>query len=300
MADMVTLRNLTKQELPVPGTAGELVFGAAGSERAEIALTPEMADTVIAVYGKKRFEVVDVGSIAATFVPKEKPKTVWVANVTGNPDAPATVKAGKMKNRQTGLIEEVTVENVNRQPRTIHMEMIGEQGKYTDKHGNDQGYTKFPKIIEIPPYQRRELEAHVGSWIVRRDNMAPPHERGAVIKSRDHVDFEPSVDWSIDELHEYLGYVDPVCQKTGLCGPSEAALVKKHKGLKLEMEKRRVKLEALKRLHFRLSDPKYRLPTQKEFADYMASRKTGAWTGPEVDEQDALGAFDELMEQQGA
>lgn len=288
--DMVTLRNLTKQELPVPGTAGEQVFGIAGTSEAELALDTATAEDVLELYGRERFEIVDIGAIAATYVPEVVPQTMWVANMTGNPDAPSVVDAGKMKNRETNLVEVVRVENVNRQPRPIRMEMKGAQGSYKDGEGNNQGYIALPTIVEIPAYQRRELDIPIAKWMINRDNMAPVHERGALMKSRDHGEFEPNADWTIDELHAYLGYVDPMARKQGLCAPDEATLESKFTGKKLEAQKRQVKLKAMKRLHFRLADPKYRLPSEQEFQSYMKSRETGEWTDASGD-QEILDAF---------
>ena len=181
--EMVTLRNLRSHELVVPGTGGELVFGARGTNEAELALDPQTAEDCLDRYGRDAFDYVDLGSISSVYTPPEKPATVWIANMTGNPDAPQVVAAGKMKNRETGLVEEVKVENVNKASRPLRFVMKGAQGYYKDKDGIAQGYNKLPTVIEIPAHQRREVSKPIGQWILTRDALAPAHERGAVIKS---------------------------------------------------------------------------------------------------------------------
>ena len=61
--------------------------------------------------------------------------------------------------------------------------------------------------------------------------------------------------------------------------------------MKLAQAERQARLQVLKRLHFRLCDPKYRLPSRDEFEDFVASLETGEWTKDEGMDLDGFEAL---------
>jgi len=275
---MVTLRNLTEQEFPVPNT--EFSFGPAGSGREDLALPERMAVAVLTLYGSERFEKVELGDIGHVYKQDEAPTTMWVANITGNPDAPDVVTAGKRLDKNEGRMYDVKVENVNRQPRHIKYEKKGAQGHYVDRYGAPWGFNKLPTIIDLPPFKRRELVRPDAKWVLGPESGKAPYERGAIIQSRPRSDFEPDIKWSLDDLRAYLGYVDPAAKRDGLCGPAEEDLQKKYTVKKklqkdsFDMAVANAKKDLIKRLHFRVVDPKYRLPTKQEFELHRSGMST--------------------------
>lgn len=199
----------------------------------------------------------------------EMPKTIWVANMTGDPDAPKTIKKKEFVKRHWEVVE---YDNPTLHPRPLKEEALGEWVEFKDRGGFLSSDRKNGKVYELPPYRRLEMLAPQGDWFLSRCMNASEvdknnHRIPVAILSREPSDFEPDMEWNLDEMLAYLQYIDA----SAVRADSEADVVKKmrrRKNIKqteiedkIEEEKRL----CMKRLYFRLVDPKIPLPTRQEF-----------------------------------
>ena len=206
----------------------------------------------------------------------QQPDVVWVANMTGNPDAPDVIKAKLFFNRQWQMID---TENPKKKARPLVMHCDQGMRSYTAKDGALEALNLPKKEIKIPPYKRRALPINEAKWWLNRDAVSETHYRGQSIKSRPPTDFEPNArdidEWGLDDLRAYLRLLDPGAET----GRSQATVVteaKKRGHRKDEEVFAHVEEEkhlALKRIYFRLVDPRYPVPTKSEFLEFVHGAK---------------------------
>ena len=203
---------------------------------------------------------------------ESSPDIIWVANVTGNPDAPEEIKAKLFVNRQWQM---VATENPNKEPRPLSLKLDLGMREYTAKDGALEALNLGKKVIKVPPYKRRAMPANEAKWWLNRDATSEPHYRGASMKSRAPSMFEPkpeTVDeWSLDELRAYLQLLDPKAE-TGRSEDQVTKDAKKRNHRKPEEIRAHVEEEKsliMKRLYFRLVDPRYPIPTRRDFEEFM-------------------------------
>jgi hypothetical protein len=225
--------------------------------------------------------------LGAVWAPELQARTMWVANVTGNPDAPATVldrRYDKLSMRFT----EVEVPNPNRKARPIARELKGGHKQYTARDGGLVQESLPSKTWVVPTYRRVPMPEADGEWFLNRDAMCGP-SRGAVIRSRPRSDFEPDMTWQYEDMRNYARLVDPTMD----IGPDDAGIARavkaevdklafdeKWKPKKIEVELRERSKEALRkakqelfhRLYFRLVNPDYRLPTRAEYSEFVTGK----------------------------
>lgn len=196
---------------------------------------------------------------------------IWVANMSGDPDAPETVKVKKWHERQWSLVD---VPNPKKDPITVGRDLDLGMTAYTDASDHPAALNLGKKRIAVPPYNRRKLPLAIGEWFLERDGSQFPTMRGVCIKSRAPSTFEPNMQWNLDDMRLYLKLTDA----SAVEGPSEAACVRS--ATKGNVEPELVLFEAkalcMKRLHKRLVDPQYRLPNKKEFDSFKGSQVAGA------------------------
>lgn len=269
MAKLKRVRNVTgvSQSIVVKGQIVSL------GKQEEKQMDSDLADAFIERCAGVVVEVIDdFGAVADA--PK-KDKTVWVANVTGDPDAPDTVTTRIWKNKHW---EETDIKNPVKRPWLLKEEANGGMQEYTDKSGTLMALNLPTFWISLPAYRRIELEEGLANWFLgRQANGLPrtdPHIRKAIV-SRAPGNFEPDISWDLDELNMYLLLLDIDAVR----GPSEKAFkaqaYRGGRGRKaptdgeyqtmLDDQKRLV----MKRIYFRLVDPRFRLPDRKEFAEAM-------------------------------
>jgi hypothetical protein len=238
--------------------------------------------------------------LGAAWAPELQKKTIWVANMTGNPDAAPTVK-DRRYDRTSMKYQEVDVVNPNLKPHPISREMKGGHKQYTARDGGLVQEAVASKIWVIPQYRRVPMPEEAAEWFLNRDAMQGP-SRGAVIRSRERTAFEPDMSWQYNDMQNYARLVDPSMN----VGPSDAELAKTVKAevdllakehewtsRKIENELRergkealrRAKNELYQRLYFRLVNPDYPLPTRTEYNEFVTG-KTAA--DIEDDEFDAM------------
>ena len=201
---------------------------------------------------------------------------IWVANVTGNPDAPDKIKAKMFVDRRWQMVE---VDNPKKEPRLLSNKFDMGMKSYIAKDGALEALNLAKKTIQIPAYKRRALPANEAKWWLNREAMSEPHCRGCSIKSRPPTEFEPNPknvdDWSLDDLRAYLKLMDPGAEM----GRSESSVVseaKKRGHRKPEEISAHIEEEKYlitKRIYFRLVDPQYSVPTKSQFLEFVHGQK---------------------------
>lgn len=209
----------------------------------------------------------DFGS---TFAPELQNETVWVANMTGNPTAPEEVTVTKYtKNKRW---EPIKVINPNKQPRIIKREMKGGHRQHVAKDGGLVQESLPSTMHQVPPYRRVPMAKAIASWFLQRDGNGD-EARGAVIESRPPSPFEPDMNWPLAEMRAYLRLIDPLC-KLPIGDDELKSKAKKENWSEAEAKEklRQAKQDCLKLVYFRVVDPRYRLPSRKEFAEFYSGR----------------------------
>ncbi len=222
-----------------------------------------VADEFLAECGNFVREV----NIAQLYKETGKSDMVYLANMTGNPDAVASVKVKDLVSKgKWGMLER---DNPLKEARDLHWTMKGAQQEYQGPEGLE-GINTFPTTYQIPRYSRRAFPPNVARWITARDARNEPHYRGQVIESRP-VEWAPDITWDLDDITLFLQLCDP----KAVLGPTEAELAERD--AELGEDEKAIKLHeakelALQRVHFRISEPKYPLPKKKAFDAVKAKR----------------------------
>lgn len=206
--------------------------------------------------------VLDIGGIYSV----DSSDEVWVANMTGNPDAPPEVP---VKRSDKGRWYTTNVPNPNKPPRTVSRQMKRGMKEVMGRSGVE-ALNLLPKTIKVPAYKRIKMPKHIARWFLNRVSMSGTSD---CAKSRAPAAFEPDDTWALDDLRRFLQLTDSEAHlgatewklrsvKRG-SGPNGKALT--------DRAIREAKEMLLKRIYFRLVEPKYRLPTRQEFEEFRAA-----------------------------
>ena len=225
----------------------------------------EIANEFLAECGHQVREV----NIAQLYKEASSDKLVYLANMTGDPDASTSVKVKDVVSKgKWGMVDR---ENPLKTARDLVFQMKGPQQEYQGPEGLE-GLNVGPTIYNIPRYQRRAFPVHIARWILTRDARCEQHYRNQVIESRP-VEWAPDSDWDLDDIRLFLQLCDPSVN----LGPSESELTETY--ATLGEDEQLVKLYeakelALQRVHFRISNPQYSLPKKKQF-DAIQKKQAG-------------------------
>lgn len=192
---------------------------------------------------------------------------MWVANMTGNPDAPKTYPLRPRTNLRTGLtVAGGEIDNPKYNPHTIVRIMPGGEIFYQDANGFLASRVEGPTPYTIPPFKRVELPTPVAKWFVGRDRMSTPEVQGTCDYSRRPSAFEPDSRWPLNEMRAYLQLCDYRFTIAQL-GPLEEELVELHgRGNRaFDIAVKTAKQLCFKRLFFKLCDRNVVLPTRDQF-----------------------------------
>jgi hypothetical protein len=218
----------------------------------------------------------DFGTVAQA---TPEPKKIWVANVTGDPDAPDNIMVRQWIKKAWTT---VPIENTAKHAVALREWAEGPMVEYTARDGTLEALNMPGHYVTIPAYKRVEMEAHIANWFMDRTIMSAPKVTGGkrpvkAIFSRKPSQFEPDSSWELDEIVDYLCLVDPDAPEQ----KGEDELQENYKKAKLTEEEVDVRLgeakrEVLRRLYFRLVNPEFRLPTRKEFKAFQKTREIEA------------------------
>lgn len=183
--------------------------------------------------------------------------SIWVANVTGHPDAPETLPGKTVKDKQWVVCEQP---NPRKDARTLIMKAKGPMVEFIGKDGHLAAKNTLGKKYEIPAFRRRQFPSAIARWWLNREGAScaqGPHGETfpCVIRSRAPSNFEPDSSWELNDIRLYTR----LCDADAELGPSQEDLEKYGEDVVA------AKKLALKRLYFHLVDPQCVLPTQREF-----------------------------------
>lgn len=271
------------------GIAQSIVFGGK-----QLVLGPFAEEAFSADVAKKFLElrapvVVDTSdNLGEAYAPDIQASTVWIANITGNPDAPATIKE-KVWDARIRKRVLADVPNPNKEPRTLTRELKGGHHQYFGSDGKMWQETLPGKTISVPPFRRRPLPAAEAEWFIGRDQKSTGLTNPAVIRSRPQSDFEPDMKWKLDDMRVYFRLVAPDADlgpdAQTILNLAKAEVEKEGRKEKWGVEKidqeiqaraaeelRKAKQELFKRLYFYLVNPDYPLPTKAEYNEFVSGK----------------------------
>src|SRR3990167_2003202 len=131
---------------------------------------------------------------------KQGERTVWVANVTGNPHAKETVEVAK---RIDGHEVWSQIPNPHRKAQPLKFKMHQDQIWYGPQDDR-KCLNPAPFEIHIPPYERVQLSASMADTILNRSMfVAASEDKGKVKTCRAPGAFEPNSTWPLDDIRMY-------------------------------------------------------------------------------------------------
>lgn len=280
----MTLYNTTNDDLYVMDKGQQIFLPAYGEE----SFPNAMAESFLSKYPGKVVHATELQVGDQSVV--QKPRTIWIANMTGNPDCPELLDAKEWRKKSSGGPRDVEIPHPARAPRPLKEKMLGTWVERQDGYGNLTADRGPSRTLTVPPYQRVEMPYAQGRWFLRRVSAAAMSINSRqnfqlAIAARAPGEFEPNGSWDLDELRGYMRFID----RGAPLPDTEADIRKKLKKSKarqdeIEFRISKEKRELLKRLFFKVVNPDGpTLPSREEFMLYM-----NADLKPEVIEVDAM------------
>lgn len=223
-------------------------------------------------------EVAEVAEPGAAYMADPDTGLIWLANLTGDPDAPKTIKRKKRLPR--GEWEWVDDPNPLAEAIDVVRELDGGMREYDTADGlmaDNIGKSE----IRIPKYGRKPFPKDIANWMLQRDANAgwiSPNHRGRIGISRPKSTFEPDMGWALDDMRCYLTMLD----RNAVVGPKESVVKEQAAatGQDVNDSVREAKILCMKRLHHRVAKRDYRLISKAEFDTFKATFEND---GPAID-----------------
>jgi hypothetical protein len=204
---------------------------------------------------------------------------LWIANVTGNPDAPSMVQTRLFDSKLKRWVT-ADIENPIKAPRDLKEWAEGPMEEYTAKDGVAEALNHAGHYVRIPAFRRRQLDAGEVEWFMNRVSNAaraaniPGYPVSVAMISRAPSNFEPDTSWELNDIRMYLRLADP----DAIIGPSEEEVleqaakdgVEEYEWAQRMNDAKRLEM---KRVYFRLINPKYTLPTRATFNELKSRSK---------------------------
>jgi len=201
-------------------------------------------------------------------------KYVWLANATGNPNEPSTVRVQK-RNPDTGRTESVELDNPIKEPRMVVLSRPPYEEEYTTSSGTVRSRMITQSPVTMPPYGLLKIKANEADLLL--SELTNEFGKSLVKKARAIPEYVPQMDAEYSSMRSFaellLGAEHAVLKNA----PKESKLVAGRGDAKQKKQKVfEAKQELFESLWFLLIDPGVRLPTAAEFYSY--------YNGPDVDE----------------
>lgn len=204
----------------------------------------------------------DCGHAVREHVPMQMPELpgeeVWVANVSGSPFLPKTVRI-KNYDRQTREWKDTQTPNLAREAQPF----VGSFNLNQTPGGRNLGR----RPVEVPAHYRMAVPKALADWMIARCFHTIPENRGIMTLCRAPTDFEPTMGWDLDDVIIYGMMMEPLFH-TMYSVRSKSDL--KQDPVAIEAETRRL----LDLVFYYVVDPKYNLPTKTKFEAFK-KRKIG-------------------------
>jgi hypothetical protein len=199
---------------------------------------------------------------------------VWLANATGNPSEPATVRV-QHTNRETGRTELREMDNPIKDPRMVILTRPAYEEEYTTASGNVRSRMIAQSPVTLPPYGILKIKAVEADLLL--SELTNEFGKSLIKRARAIPEYVPQMDADYSAMRCFaellLGNDHPIVQKA----PKEGKLRTGRGAEKAKDQKVfEAKQELFESLWFFLVDPTVRLPTAAEFYSY--------YNGPDVDE----------------
>lgn len=272
-SEIVTVRNRINQPVSVIFNGKRVVIEAFE----EMSMPQLVANKFLEAHPNSVENTLD-DAFGASMTPQETPKTMWLANVTGNPDAPESFKYERF-DKVTGKMIDVFEANPNRKPRLLKYAMKGAEVLEKNKDGVTESTYRPGRYFELSPYRLMEVDADVGRWIMQREMRARTAGGTACVIARKLPEFSPNYSWSIEDLRTYLTLLrDCDLRDTKKYGATTAMLTSQFgsKPKELELRIHDAKRALMKYIYFCQINPSIPLPTREEFEEARISKKDKA------------------------
>lgn len=266
MSKYIRLRNVTEEHLVAIFQGIPVRF----EPHAERVLPAVMAEKVKHDLGTK---VEEQGERPAVHKPASYfGKTQWLANVSGDPDEPATIVVDKKTNKVTG--EEAPVYANNQRARPTPVTVFCNQRE--EPIQSDIGTFTFtwpPEHHTLKAGERRELPHGIAETFLREETLAGP-QSGKIIKARAPQESDPSMSWSLEQLTAYFMLVEPTAPAFKMKSEDQIRAENTAADGKLDANAFAVALEdqkyiMYKRCFKRAVDPRYPVPSLDDLDKYM-------------------------------
>lgn len=291
----VRLVNKSEQTLPIPWGKSTIRFSPRGQPGSVQDLPEDAAEYCRGHYGDM-LQVIEPTASVSSLIPNRAVEKFYVANMTGDPDAPEYV--GEFFNLRTQKQQKEM--NDNKQPQEFTCRLGRFNGlkqpgewRYQGEGGRWQ-YNDKPvqvttpgKVIRIPPYGRIEVTQEQQESILSTQREAPDGLRGRVIASRAPSGFEPDFDdtsWTLNRMRTWLGLIPGSGAKPmgrDIIGPAEEELRASFEDEdEADVALAKARFDMWTRCQLRAMDPQFRLPTEKDFNAALGREARAAKRSP--------------------
>jgi hypothetical protein len=276
MSEFVTVQNFVSEHLKSYTDDGQVVeLGPRGGPLGVAEMTTEEFEALQADYGDK-VGLVNRGAQTVSKLVVQPVHKAWVANMTGNPDAPDEVMGMNMAGQYV-----VPEPNPNKAPRTLYIQRVG-FGE--DNQRNNEGIYIRKMIpgreVSVEPFQQIEVTQAEATSFGRIDDRMPDSHCGATMISRDISDlFQLPLSASLDELRAHLEMMPEGGPNfpagKNVLGESEGEIRERLAGADKKVIAKAIndaKVLTWKRITLRLFNPRVRVPTEKQYLAFVSKK----------------------------
>lgn len=216
--ECITIQNLTDRRQSIFDTEG--ILGTPGKRfDIEAYQTMDVEADLAGLFLTHRPNAVQE-YVPAQIPDKPNDPKVWIANGTGNPFLPDTVKVSRIVKGERVDIE---IPNPVKRPQIVMRTMHGGFEKVGNS-GNEETRPKQSLRFEFPPYRRFYVSRTYAEWNIERDTVAEAHHQGKIRVCAAPRPFEPNNSWPLEHLQVYarlLGIGD-VGKRPDIIGKDES------------------------------------------------------------------------------
>ena len=219
MKSFVTLQNTTSRTLTylIAGRRYELT--PQGTEGSSMPVSEGVAAQFLDHF-KDNVRIISESETTEYNAPVVVKSTVWLANVTGNPDAPREIVHGYVKQGpEQG--KAIMGSNPDVEPHTVSVQCYAGGGQIS-KPGPDGQYNCVSgrkKLFFIRPFECKEFPWTIAEQFLGREANKTIDQPPAIVKARDlrELEMAPSMKMELNELR----YLHTLMHPEGLHGPNE-------------------------------------------------------------------------------
>jgi hypothetical protein len=274
--EFVTVQNFVSEKLKSYTDDGQLVeLGPRGTQAGLRDMTVEEFRALQADYGDK-VGIIERGAKSISKFVQPKIERIWIANMTGNPDAPDMVPGYNNKG-EFGDLEP----SPKKKPRTLYIQGVGRYDEEKRSEGGIIIKKTWPgREVSLEPFSQIEVTKGEAHAFLMADQILPEGHRGSCVVSEDIGNiFQPEISWDLDTRRAYLemlpedGAEFPAGKK--VLGASEAEVREAHKDehpREIARALDAAKKTCWERIVLRLFRPAIKKPTQKQFEAFLSKK----------------------------